>query len=80
MATKRRSRKQTSRKGRRAWLVIPAIILAGMLGWLYRTEIMDLATFKFSGIDFTGPAGETPTGGRITEGDRKELEEILQKQ
>ena len=80
MAAKRRSRKQKSRKGHRAWLLIPAIILAGMLGWLYRTEIMDLATFKFKGIDFTGPAGETPTGGKINEGDRKELEKILRNQ
>lgn len=79
MAAKRRPRKKP-RKGHRAWLLIPAIILAGMLGWLYRTEIMDLATFKFSGFDFTGPAGETPTGGQITEGDRKELEKILRKQ
>ena len=80
MAAKRRSRKTTRRKGRRAWLLIPAIILAGMLGWLYRTEIMDLATFKFKGIDFTGPAGETPTGGKIKENERKELEKILRNQ
>ena len=80
MAAKRRPRKQKSRKSHRAWLIIPAIILAGMMGWLYRTEIMDLATFKFKGIDFTGPAGETPTGGQITEGDRKELEKILKDQ
>jgi len=79
MASKRRPRKK-SRKGRRVWLLIPVLILAGMLGWLYRAEIMDLATFKFKGFDFTGPAGETPTGGHITEGDRKELEEILRKQ
>ena len=62
------------------WLLIPALMLAGMLGWLYRTEITDLVTFKFRGIDFTGPVGETPTGGRITEGDRKELEKILREQ
>ena len=79
MAAKRRPRKK-SRKGRGAWLVIPAIILAAMLGWLYRSEIMNLATFQFRGIDFTGPAGETAAGGKITESERKELEKILRKQ
>ena len=43
-------------------------------------EIIDLATFRFKGIDFTGPAGETkpPEGTRITEKERKELEKILE--
>ena len=80
MATKRRPRKKKSRKGHRLWLVIPIIILAAMLGWLYRSEITGLATFQFKGIDFTGPAGETPAGGKITESERKELEKILRKQ
>ena len=80
MAAKRRPRKKQSRKGRRAWLAIPIIILAVMLGWLYRSEITDLVTFRFRGIDFTGPAGEAPTGGKITESERKELEKILRKQ
>ena len=51
-----------------------------MLGWLYRDEIMGLATFRFKGIDFTGPAGEAPSGGKIKESERKELEKILRNQ
>ena len=51
-----------------------------MLGWLYRDEIMDLATFRFKGIDFTGPAGEAPSGSKIKESERKELEKILRNQ
>ncbi len=51
-----------------------------MTGWLYRTEIADFATFQFKGIDFTRPVGETPTGGKITEVERKELEKILRNQ
>lgn len=79
MARKRRSRKRTRKHGR-AWLLIPIVIVAAMTGWLYRTEIRDFATFQFRGIDFTHPAGETPTGGQITEGERKELEKILRVQ
>ncbi len=79
MAAKRRPRKG-KRKSHRAWLIIPVVILAAMMGWLYRSEIMDLATFKFRGFDFTAPAGETPTGGKINESERKELEKILRNQ
>jgi hypothetical protein len=78
---KRKQPRPRGRKpqGRRRWILLPAIILAVMLGWLYRDEIIDLATFRFKGIDFTGPAGETkaPEGTRITEKERKELEKIL---
>lgn len=53
-----------------------------MVGWLYRDEILNLATFRFQGIDFTQPPGGKPAGGkgeaRITEKDRKELEKILE--
>ena len=78
MAARRRPRKR-KQKGHRAWLIIPVIILAAMMGWLYRTEILDLATFRFKGIDFTRPVGEqTPSDSRITEKERKELEKILE--
>ncbi len=78
MATKRRPRKRR-RKGRRAWLLIPVIILAAMMGWLYRNEIMDFASFRFKGIDFTRPLGKSPArDGRVTEKERKELEKILE--
>ena len=80
MAAKRKRASRKRKRGGRVWLLLPIIILAVLLGWLYRDEIMDLATFKFKGIDFTGPAGEIPTGGKITEGDRKELEKILENQ
>ena len=77
MAARQRPRKR-KQKSHRAWLLIPAIILAVMVGWLYRDEILNLATFRFKGIDFTKPPQESPeaTGG-ITEKDRKELEKIL---
>ncbi len=78
MATKRRPRKRRQ-KNHRAWLLIPAIILAVMLGWLYRDEIVNLVTFRFQGIDFTRPPQGGPAAGEgITEKDRKELEKILE--
>lgn len=82
-ANRKRPRKPPRKsgvRGRRRWLLLPAIILAVMLGWLYRGEIIDLATFRFKGIDFTGPAGEAraPVSTRITEKERKELEKILE--
>jgi len=50
-----------------------------MVGWLYRDEILNLATFRFKGIDFTRPPQEKPAAtDRITEKDRKELEKILE--
>ena len=77
MATRRRPRKRRQ-KDHRAWLLIPAIILAVMVGWLYRSEILNLVTFRFKGIDFTRPPREKPAvEGSITEKDRKELEKIL---
>lgn len=79
MAIKRRSRKRARKHGFR-WLLIPIVITFAMTGWLYRTEIADFATFQFKGIDFTRPVGETPTGGKITEVERKELEKILRNQ
>ena len=61
--------------------MLPVIILAVLLGWLYRNEILDLVTFRFQGIDFTRPPDGKPAGGkgeaRITEKERKELEKIL---
>lgn len=85
MAAKRRTRKK---KSRRSWLLIPLVILAVILGWLYRDEIVGLATFQFDGIDFTRrpapekqPAPEKPlppSPGGITDAERKELEKILQ--
>ena len=78
MATKKRSRKKT-RKGCRARLLLPVIILALLMGWLYRSKIMDLVTFRFKGSDFTRPPVEdSRRDGRITERDRKELEKILE--
>ncbi|MDE0354259.1 MAG: hypothetical protein OXK20_01160 [Deltaproteobacteria bacterium] len=79
MATRRRPRKRRQ-KNHRAWLLIPAIILAVMVGWLYRDEILNLVTFRFQGIDFTTPPRETrsPDRGGITGKDRKELEKILE--
>ncbi len=77
-ASTRRRRKQRGR----AWLLLPVIILVVLLGWLYRDEIVDLATFRFRGIDFSRPPVEKPVsgedGGRITEKDRQELEKILE--
>lgn len=66
--------------GRRVWLLLPVIILAVLLGWLYRDEIVNLVTFRFKGIDFTTPPRETrsPDRGGITEKERKELEKILE--
>ncbi|MDE0032826.1 MAG: hypothetical protein OXU75_06795 [Deltaproteobacteria bacterium] len=60
--------------------MLPVIILAVLLGWLYRDEIVNLVTFRFQGIDFTTPPRETrsPDRGGITEKDRKELEKILE--
>ena len=67
--------------GRRAWLLLPIIILAVLLGWLYRNEILNLVTFRFQGIDFTEPPAGKPVGDKdaapITEKERKELEKIL---
>ncbi len=81
MATRRRQRKRRQ-KSHRAWLLVPAIILAVMVGWLYRNEIVSLVTFRFQGIDFTRPPGGKPAGdkgeARITEKERKELEKILE--
>lgn len=78
MAAKRRTRKK---KSRRSWLLVPFIILAVVLGWLYREEIVGLATFRFDGIDFTRrpPAEKSPppSPGGITDAERKELEKIL---
>ncbi len=57
-------------------------MVAVMLGWLYRHEIVNLVTFRFAGIDFSQrPAGSArsdkgDTG--ITDKDRKELEKILE--
>lgn len=77
MAARRRPRKKKP-QGRRAWLLLPVIILALLMGWLYRSEILDLVTFRFKGFDFTRPPVEdSRRGGRITERDRKELEKIL---
>lgn len=79
MAAKRRTRKK---KSRRSWLLVPLVILAVVLGWLYRDELVGLATFRFDGIDFTRrPAPEKPpppSPGGITDAERKELEKILQ--
>lgn len=80
MAAKRNRASRKRKRGGRVWLLLPVIILAVLLGWLYRTEIVNLATFRFKGIDFTGPAGEIPTGGKIRESERKELEKILRNQ
>lgn len=69
-------------RGRRTWLLLPVIILAVLLGWLYRDEIVNLVTFRFQGIDFTRPPGQEPGGDKsgqgITEKERKELEKILE--
>lgn len=62
---------------------MPLIILAVMLGWLYRQEIVKLVTFRFEGIDFSRRPGENAGSGQgsgITEGERKELEKILRNQ
>ena len=79
MAAKRRTRKK---KSRRSWLLVPLVILAVVLGWLYREELVGLATFRFDGIDFTrrpAPEETPPPGpGGITDAERKELEKILQ--
>ena len=84
MAAKRR-RTSTRRKkpqGGRAWLLLPVLILVVLLGWLYRDEIVDLATFRFKGIDFSRPPVEKPVSGkggkRITEKERQELEKLLE--
>ena len=78
-----RTRKRKPR-GRRGWLLAPLIILAVMLGWLYRHEIVNLVTFRFEGIDFSRrPGGNAQSGqgeGGITEGEREELEKILRDQ
>ncbi len=81
-ARKRRtSTRRKSRQGGRARLLLPVIILVVLLGWLYRHEIVDLATFRFKGIDFSQPPRESPQDSHgITEKDRKELEKILEKQ
>ena len=84
MAKANRRRPRTGARkaqGRRGWLLIPVIILAVMLGWLYRHEIVNLVTFRFEGIDFSRRPGENArSGGAITEGERKELEKILRNQ
>ena len=80
-ANRKRPRTRGSKpRGRRPWLLLPVIILAVLLGWLYRDEIVNLVTFRFQGIDFTTPPRETrsPERGGITEKDRKELEKILE--
>lgn len=84
MAKGKRRRPRTRKRkpqGRRGWLVVPVIILAVMLGWLYRHEIVNLVTTRLEGIDFSRRPGEDVRsgqgGGRITEGERKELEKIL---
>lgn len=83
-ANRRRPRTRNRKPQRRGWLLVPLIILAVMLGWLYRQEIVKLVTFRFEGIDFSRRPGETAGsgqgGGRITEGERKELEKILRNQ
>ncbi len=87
MARANRRRPRTRKRkpqGRRGWLLVPVIILAVMLGWLYRDEIVELVTFRFEGIDFSRRPGENARsgqgGGGITEGERKELEKILRDQ
>ena len=82
-AKKRRTSTRRKRKqGGRAWLLLPVIILVVLLGWLYRDEIVDLATFRFKGIDFSRPPVEKPVSGKggqkITEKERQELEKILE--
>lgn len=84
MAAKKRrtsTRRKSTQRGR-ARLLLPVIILIVLLGWLYRDEIMNLATFRFKGIDFSRPpaekAGSGKGGERITEKERKELEKILE--
>ena len=80
MATRKRPRKKKTQRGRRAWLLFPVIILAVMLGWLYRSEIVSLVTFDFKGIDFTRPPEDSARSDRrISEKERKELEKILEK-
>ena len=80
MATRKRPRKKKTQRGRRAWLLLPVIILAVMLGWLYRSEIVSLVTFRFKGIDFTRPPEDSARSDRrISEKERKELEKILEK-
>lgn len=84
-ANRKRPRKRARKaQGRRGWLLIPVIILAVMLGWLYRHEIVNLVTFRFEGIDFSRRPAENAAGDqggdRITEGERKELEKILRNQ
>lgn len=87
MARASRKRPQTRKRkpqGRRGWLLVPVIILAVMLGWLYQEELVKLVTFRFDGIDFSRRPGENARSGqggdRITEGERKELEKILRNQ
>ncbi|MCY4486751.1 MAG: hypothetical protein OXF11_06490 [Deltaproteobacteria bacterium] len=87
MAKANRKRPPTRKRkpqGRRGWLLIPVIILAVMLGWLYRHEIVNLVSFRFEGIDFSRRPAENARSGQggdgITEGERKELEKILQSQ
>ena len=83
-ANRRRPRTRKRKSQRRGWLLVPLIILAVMLGWLYRHEIVKLVTFQFEGIDFSRRPGESARsdhgGGRITETERKELEKILRNQ
>ena len=80
MATRKRPRKKKAQRGRRPWLLFPVIILAVMLGWLYRSEIVSLVTFGFKGIDFTRPPEDSGRSDkRISERERKELEKILEK-
>ena len=82
-ANRRRPRKRPGKpKGRGIWLLLPVIILAVMLGWLYRQEIVNLVGFRFEGIDFSRRPGDGAAhggkgGSGITEGERKELEKIL---
>ncbi len=79
MATRKRPRKKKAQRGRRPWLLLPVIILAVMLGWLYRNEIVSLVTFGFKGIDFTRPPEDSARSDRrISEKERKELEKILE--
>lgn len=75
----RRPRRRKKQRGCLVWLLVPLLILAAMAAWLYRNELMDLASFRFRGIDFTRPPGEAPPPDEgVTEKERKELEKILE--
>ncbi len=71
-------------RGRRGCLWIPLIVLAMMLGWLYRYEIANLVGFEFGASDFSRRSEEKSRIGRsgngITEEERKELEKLLRNQ